>query len=87
MCDFPTDFAIQEQKEQVKASSQRLKRVLDFLERTLLREKAKKKEQQQPDRGGTSSNIFQRRREKQLAKKMKGMIVQTDTTKVVSQIW
>lgn len=87
MCDCPTDFAIQEQKEQVKAMSQRLKRVLDFLERTLLREKAKKKEQQQPDKGRTSSNIFQRRREKQLAKKMKGMTVQSDTTtKVVSQI-
>ena len=63
----------------MKASSQRLKKVLNFLERTLLREKAKKKEQQQLDRGGTSS-IFQRRREKQLAKKMKGMTVHTDTT-------
>ena len=85
MYDYPTDFAIQEQKEQVKATSQRLKMVLDFLERTLLREKTKKKEQEQPDKGETSSNIFQRKREKQLAKKMKGMTVQTDTTtKLVS---
>ena len=49
------------------ASSQRLKRVLDFLERTLLRERAKKKERQRidPGRPGTSSNIFQS--EEQLA--------------------
>ena len=71
----------------MEASSQRLKRVLDFLERTLLRGRAKKKEQQliDPGRAGTSSNIFQRRREKQLAKKMKGIAIHTDTkTKAVS---
>jgi hypothetical protein len=62
-------LTIQEQREQVKASSQRLKKVLDFLERTLLRERAEKKKQQliDPGRGGTSSNIFQRSEEQQLA--------------------
>ena len=55
------------------------------MERTLLREKAKKKEQQQPETGEASSNIFQGRQEKQLAKKMKGMTIHTDTTtKVIS---
>ena len=84
-------FFIQEQREQVKASSQRLKRIFDFIERTLLREKAKKKEQQQlqpePDRGGgRSSNIFWWGRQKQLEKKTQGTTIHTDnTTKVVSQ--
>jgi hypothetical protein len=36
------DILVQEQREQVKASSQRLKRVFAFLEKTLLRERAKK---------------------------------------------
>ena len=83
-------FFIQEQREQIKASSQRLKRIFDFIERTLLREKAKKKEQQQqpePDRGGgRSSNIFRWGRQKQLEKKTQGTTIHTDnTTKVVSQ--
>ena len=74
----------------MEASSQRLKKVFDFIERTVLREKAKKKEQQliDPGRAGISSNIFQKRQEKQLAKKVKEMAIHTDTTtytKVVSQ--
>ena len=84
---IPTDFSIQEQREQVKASSQRLKRVFAFIERTVLREKAKKKEQQlvhvpagSVEGSRTPSNLFQTRREKQLAKKMKGVTIDTDTT-------
>ena len=37
---------LQDQKRQVKGTSQRLKRVLDFLERSLLRAKVTKKEKQ-----------------------------------------
>ena len=70
----------QERKEQVQTTSQRLGVIFDFLERTLLRVRVEKREQTQSNQGETSSNIFQRRREKQLAKKMKGVTIHTDTT-------
>ena len=74
----------QEQKEHVKTTSRRLGVIFDFLERTLLRVRVEKREQKQSNKGETSSNIFQRRREKQLAKKMKGVSIHTDTTTKVT---
>ena len=74
----------QEQKERVKTTSRRLGVIFDFLERTLLRVRVEKREQKQSNKGETSSNIFQRRREKQLAKKMKGATIHTDTTTKVT---
>ena len=76
-------FTIQEQQEQAKTSSQRLVKIFDFFERTLLRGRAKKREQKQSNKDRTSSNILETRHEKRLAKKMKGMTIHPDTKVVL----